>query len=103
MKKTFVAIVVLLAVCGLALNGICQTTADAQKKITPKKATADTNYDGNIDRTEYYDDNGMVMKVEVDSDFDGIIDETVYYENGKPVKSAKDTNKDGKPDMWAEF
>lgn len=74
-----------------------------QSQIMPKKASVDTNYDGKPDRFEYYDDTGKVTKVEVDANSDGISEEMVIYENGRPVRSARDTNGDGKPDVWMDF
>lgn len=103
MKKILVLMVLGMLFCLVGI-GICEKMEEpTQTRIAPKKVEVDTNYDGKIDRTEYYDSNGQIGRVEVDSDSDGVIEEQIYYENGKPVKSARDTNKDGKPDIWMEF
>ena len=77
-----------------------QAQPSVQTKVIPKKVQVDSNYDGKIDKTEYYDSEGRPVRTEVDNDGDGIMDEAVIYKDGKPVKSEKDTNKDGKPDVW---
>jgi len=71
-------------------------------KFLPTTVEVDRNYDGKVDRREYYEA-GVIVKTETDTDFDGIFDETVYFKNGKPVKAEKDTNKDGKPDTWITY
>ena len=106
MKRiAFVVLAVLVALsfsaAVYAADKPVEKAKDAQ--IMPKKVQVDTTGDGKPDRTEYYDDAGQVTKVEADTNGDGIVDETVIYENGKPVKSIKDTNKDGKPDVWIDF
>jgi hypothetical protein len=111
MKKLVVIAVLILAVC------VAFTMAHAAEKpkvpakegaaqqaqILPKKAAVDTNFDGKPDRTEYYDAEGRVTKVEIDANGDGIAEEMVMYQEGRPVKSARDTNGDGKPDVWMDF
>jgi hypothetical protein len=77
--------------------------AQQEEKLIPKKVELDSNFDGVVDRIEYYDDNGEVTRVESDTNYDGRYDEWVYYENGKVVKAEKDTNSDGSPDTWIEY
>ena len=92
---------VLLVVLILTL---CASFAQAgEEKFTPKKVEVDSNYDGVIDRIEYYDKNGQISRVESDTNFDGKYDEWVHYRNGKVIKAEKDTNGDGKPDTWIEY
>lgn len=76
---------------------------EGSERIMPKKVEADTNYDGKIDRIETYDPNGQISMIETDSDGDGIMEGHIEYENGKPVKEERDTNKDGKPDVWVNY
>lgn len=104
MRKLSVFVLVLF-ILAMATAAFCQKADTEQKpqQIMPKKIGVDTNFNGKPDRWEYYDDKGQITKVESDPDEDGIIDETVVYENGKPVKGWKDTNKDGKPDVWIDF
>ena len=80
-----------------------QPDKDQGAQIIPKKVSADTNYDGKPDRIEHYDEAGRIVKVEADGNDDGIMEETVVYSGGRPVKSMRDTNGDGKPDVWVDF
>lgn len=104
MRKTVVLIMILFFMC-IAISAFCQNVSAEQKQqqIVPRKVGADTNFNSKPDRFEYYNEKGQITKAEVDNDEDGIIDESITYENGKPVKGSKDTNKDGKPDVWIDF
>jgi hypothetical protein len=73
------------------------------KQVPPKKVTMDTNYDGKADRVELYDSDGQIERLETDTNDDGVIDEWVTFEKGRPVKKEKDTNADGKPDVFVEY
>lgn len=103
-NKAAVLVIIALFV-GMAVSVYCENipVQKAQQQIVPHKVGVDTNFNGKPDRFEYYNEKGQIVKVESDPDEDGIIDETVMYENGKPVKGTKDTNKDGKPDVWIDF
>jgi len=103
-KKAAVLVIVLLFT-GISVIVYCESSPaeKTQQQIVPRKIGIDTNFNGKPDRFEYYNEKGQVVKVESDPDEDGIIDETIIYENGKPVKGSKDTNKDGKPDVWIDF
>ena len=96
------SIVCIACLCMLCIT-FCYAQQEEQKMIMPKKAEIDTDYDGVIDRVEWYDDNAQMIKVESDNDGNGAIDEWVYYEAGKPIKSERDTNGDGKPDVWMQY
>jgi hypothetical protein len=109
MKRFMILAVVLLVAVAVC---VAVYAADAKAKntdipkgsqISPKKVTADTNYDGKPDRVEYYDESGRITKAEVDANGDGMYEESVIYSEGKPVKSTRDTNNDGKPDVWIDF
>ncbi len=104
MRNIAIMLMTICMVC-MSLEAFCASvpTEPKQQQITPRKVAVDTNYDGKPDRAEYYDEKGEIIRVEVDPDGDGVIDETIYYENGKPKKGAKDTNKDGKQDVWIDF
>jgi len=98
----------IMSICAIVVFVFIAFTAaaveeEAGKSLTPKKITVDTNYDGEVDRIEYYNSEGMIEKVEVDSNGNGIINEWVTYKDGLPVKSERDTNDDGKPDVWLEY
>jgi len=109
MKK--IAFVLGIAAIILAISGTsyavdrqpAEKPQQEQAQVMPSKVQTDSNYDGKPDRTEYYDKAGRIIKIEVDSDGDGTVEEVVTYENGRPVKSVRDTNKDGKPDVWVDF
>jgi len=111
MRQIVVIIIAALVVC-MAAETYCKDAPSDQKQqplqmqqqqVVPRKVSVDTNYNGKPDRIEYYDEKGLVVKVESDPDEDGIVDETIFYEKGKPVKGSKDVNKDGKPDVWIDF
>lgn len=103
--KKMLGIIVAVFIIFFAVKAFCapDVSEPKQQQIVPHKVAIDTNYNGKPDRTESYNEKGQVIKVESDADEDGIIDETITYENGKPVKGSKDTNKDGKPDVWIDF
>ncbi len=79
-----------------------QKETDQSVRFLPTTLEIDRNYDGKVDRREYYEA-GVIVKTETDTDFDGLFDETVYFKGGKPVKAEKDTNKDGKADTWLTY
>jgi len=91
-------IVVLFSVNGFAATKDQTTASSKQVQFKPKAIKIDRNYDGIAERTEIYDDKGVVQRVEADTDANGKIDEWVYYEKGVAVKGEKDLNKDGKAD-----
>ena len=95
----------------------------------PVRSRSDLDEDGKLDRWEYYDDkgglvkvgfsrkqdgrpdawafsgpDGKVQRVEVSSTSDEKkIDRWEYYENGVLVRAEEDTNGDGKPDKWETY
>ena len=82
-------------------NGATASGADVKSKI--KSIDVDVNKDGKPDRTEYYDENGMMTRIEADTNGDGKPDEWGTVQNGKLVKVAKDSDYDGKPDKWVNY
>ena len=95
MKKGLLMLFVITVACNLAWA--------KEEVVKPRKAEVDSNFDGTVDRVEYYDEKGGVIRVESDTNFNGVYDEWVYYKDGKVVKAEKDTNGDGKPDTWIEY
>lgn len=93
-------VLILFLIIGFA---ICSYAQEEPEVFVPKKAEVDTDFDGVVDRIEYYDNSGQVDRVELDTTGDGLINEWVTYKNGLPVKSERDTNNDGKPDVWMEY
>ena len=97
-------IVISVAIICIAFTGLCFAADEAaQKQFVPKRVEVDSNFDGKVDRVEYYDANGQISRVEVDSKGTGKTDEWIIYKNGVPVKKEKDTNGDGKPDVWITY
>lgn len=85
-----------------ALFGVfvcCAITAYAADKII----TDDKNNDGKPDVFVTWRD-GLRTKGEEDKDFDGKVDTWFLYDAaGKPTKTARDTNGDGKPDEYKDL
>jgi len=103
MKKIF-TITMIMIMSLMVYNAIAQEMPPGEAKaVRPSKVKVDTNFDGEIDRIEQYDANGMIVKVEMDSSGDGKINEWIYYKDGQPIKSERDTNADGKIDAWIEY
>jgi antitoxin component YwqK of YwqJK toxin-antitoxin module len=102
MKYLYVVLAILM---GVAFASYCVYAAEEESRtrVVPRKVSIDTNYNGKPDRIEYYNKDGQVEKVEIDKDENGHITETIVYENGKPVRHEKDTNQDGKADVWIDY
>jgi hypothetical protein len=100
---------------------------DGQNREQLLERELDTNFDGKVDLTTYFDDDGMRVKEIYDLDFDGkpdvintyehgvIIrkesfqthrekpDATAFYEGGKEVRVERDTHGNGKIDTWEYY
>jgi hypothetical protein len=67
----------------------------------------DTNYDGELDSTTSYGEDGQIAglggRVEVDRDFDGVRDGFYTYEGGQLAYEEHDTNNDGVIDRRVEY
>lgn len=63
----------------------------------------DANFDGRVDITRFFDDQGRVRRVEDDYDFDGKLDVVATYRDGTIVSDILDTNFDGRTDTWREY
>jgi hypothetical protein len=109
-------------------NGVIDTWTDMDG-ARPVRSRIDTDEDGEIDRWEYYDEKGALLKVgfsrrnegkpdawayaaadgklqrvEVSSTADERkIDRWEYYEGGAVVRTEEDTNGDGRPDKWETY
>ncbi|MBN1526179.1 MAG: hypothetical protein JW919_01145 [Candidatus Omnitrophica bacterium] len=94
-----VAAVVLSSVaCLYAAN-----EAQQQTKLVPKKVSIDSNYDGKVETSEYYNEKGEIVRAETYSPKDGLVEQVLFYEKGRPVRCEQDTNRDGKTDIWIEY
>jgi len=103
MGKTVIAIMITFMLL-ISFNAAAQQVPKQQQVVlTPKRVEIDSNFNGKIDRIEYYDDKGQPVKIEADTTGDGVLNESIIYENGKPVKGSRDTNADGEPDIWVEY
>jgi len=100
MKSIIVILIVSIAL--LCAVGI-KAQDEGQKMTMPRKVEVDSDYNGTIDRIEHYDAEGNIIRIERDSDGDGTIDERIVYKNGQPLKGERDSNADGKPDIWIEY
>ena len=100
---------------------------DGQAKELMTERELDTNFDGKVDSTTWFDDDGQRTKEVCDLDFDGkpdvindyehgvIVrkelfethrekpDATVYFEGGKKVRVERDTHGNGKIDTWEYY
>lgn len=63
----------------------------------------DANFDGRVDITRFFDDQGRVRRVEDDYDFDGKLDVVATYRDGTIVSDILDTNFDGRTDTWRDY
>jgi hypothetical protein len=64
--------------------------------------------DGVMDSQAFYQGGdgagqGVLQRIEISTKRDGKFDRTEFYENGQLVRSADDTNGDGRPDKWDEW
>lgn len=97
MKRVMYLFLALSFFAGLAC------AADDAKQFVPKKAVVDSNFDGKPDRIETYDESGLIREVQIDTTGNGVYDEKVVYKNGIPFRKEKDTNGDGKADVWIDY
>lgn len=103
------------------------TGPDGQTHEQLVERELDTNFDGKVDLTTWFDDDGQRVKEIYDLDFDGqpdVIDSfehgvlikkeffqthrdkpdaTAYYEGGKKVRLERDTHGNGKIDTWEYY
>ena len=63
----------------------------------------DANFDGRVDITRFFDEQGRVRRVEDDYDFDGKLDVVASYREGVIVSDVLDTNFDGRTDTWRTY
>jgi hypothetical protein len=61
----------------------------------------DGNKDARVDRREYFDTRGRLIKHEEAADGSAVLNFVWFYdEAGNPVRAEKDGNGDGRPDIW---
>jgi hypothetical protein len=63
----------------------------------------DANFDGRVDITRFFDEQGRVRRVEDDYDFDGKVDVVALYREGEVTEDVLDTNFDGRTDTWRNY
>lgn len=59
----------------------------------------DSNFDGEIDTSSFYDNSGRILNSQIDQNHDGFLETETLYENGTATKSFTDLNKDGELDL----
>jgi hypothetical protein len=92
----------------------------------PTRLEGDTNGDGVVDRWEYYDGSGALLRiggsteddgredtwvrstgeerhVEIATGRDGFVDRREVYRGERLVRAESDSNRDGLPDRWETF
>ena len=55
----------------------------------------DSNFDGNVDESNKYNSNHILVSQKLDQNFDGHLETEVIYEKGMASKERVDVNKDG--------
>ena len=80
-----------------------EKAAETQQQFIPKTIKSDRNYDGKTDRIEYYNEKGVITKVEMDTTGDGKMNEWMFYDGGAPNKVERDLNGDGKADTFLTY
>jgi hypothetical protein len=60
----------------------------------------DRDYDGVVDHTVEYDEDGRKTVEEMDYNFDGTMDDYSYFESGVLATREIDTNYDERVDLW---
>lgn len=75
-------------------------TDDGKEVQRVVRKELDINFDGRIDITTFYDDDGQVEKDAYDMDLDGKVELVLFFEKGVCVRKERDLNFDGKTDQW---
>ncbi len=70
------------------------------KIVLSKEAESGSSF---LDLTWHYDADETPMMAEKDTDGDGKTDVWYYYKNGRITKIREDRNRDGKPDLWEDY
>jgi hypothetical protein len=69
-----------------------------------KKKEIDNNSDNKINRREFYNENGKIIRIENDEGSTGIMNMVWYYNSDEEaIKAEKDGNLDGKIDVWFHY
>ncbi|MEI9895833.1 MAG: DUF2007 domain-containing protein [Chthoniobacter sp.] len=96
----FVAVLVALAFLGFAIHQWTEQRRVARSQSDVHTYEKDNNHDGKPDYFATYR-NGRIWKVEVDRNFDGKIDKWEFFDSeGRPERLECDENYDGQPDLW---
>lgn len=74
---------------------------DAARLLVRKEI--DLNRDGRVDVVSYFDTDGQLEKEEMDSDYDGQFDWTDHYQDGLRVMSEWDSDFDGRPNIFKYY
>ncbi|MFC1666880.1 hypothetical protein ACFL0P_03315 [Candidatus Omnitrophota bacterium] len=106
MKKRFTLCLCILIVHFISFNSVRaqeQTTTLEKEQFKPREIKVDKNYDGVVDKVEVYNEEGIIVRLEVDRTGDGKMNEKVYYKNGDPARAERDIDGDGKTDVFLTY
>jgi len=81
------------------LDGVKDVVRTYNERGEALKETADTNYDGKVDKWVTFS-RGRIVKIETDTSGNGKPDETNVYMAGKLSRAQLDRDGDGKIDVW---
>jgi hypothetical protein len=68
-----------------------------------EKVGSSRQNDGVMDTVSFYDAHGAVTRTEASTHRDGRFDHIEYFSGGRLIRSADDTDGDGRPDKWDEY
>jgi hypothetical protein len=64
---------------------------------------SDMDFNGAIDRKDFYGWRGLILRTSVDTDFDSTFETELTYQRGNLSKQTSDFNQDGRPDVTLYF
>lgn len=67
------------------------------------RSKEDGDNTGHLNTTWFYNSNQEAIRAEKDTNGDRRVDTWYFYEKGKLKALEEDTNRDGKPDLWEEY
>lgn len=67
------------------------------------KATADVNFDGTMDSTDFFDASGIITRREADENVDGHVESITIYTEGLPTRTDIDRNRNGVSDVHVYY
>jgi antitoxin component YwqK of YwqJK toxin-antitoxin module len=75
-----------------------------ERKLTVVKRSLDADMDGRPEQIRYYDtESDTLIRLEQDTDYDGDLDTWQTYEDGKLATRQIDASDNGRPDVWETY